>query len=110
MKWSAARRFNHPLSLLFFDIDDFRNFNNKYSHTTGNIILQTLVQRCRTILRSVDVFTRFGGMNLLPSCLKQTWPAPRPSPGGWSMKSPLPKSPRPHGDFERYCFDWVWPR
>ena len=56
-----ARRFNHPLSLLFFDIDDFRSFNNKYSHATGNIILQTLVQRCRTILRSVDVFTRFGG-------------------------------------------------
>ena len=56
-----ARRFNHPLSLLFFDIDDFRNFNNKYSHTTGNIILQTVVERCRTILRSVDVFTRFGG-------------------------------------------------
>ncbi|HVM71534.1 MAG TPA: histidine kinase N-terminal 7TM domain-containing protein [Anaerolineales bacterium] len=56
-----ARRFSHPLSLLFFDIDDFRNFNNKYSHATGNIILQTLVQRCRTVLRSVDVFTRFGG-------------------------------------------------
>jgi diguanylate cyclase (GGDEF)-like protein/PAS domain S-box-containing protein len=56
-----ARRFNHPLSLLFFDIDDFRNFNNKYSHATGNIILQTLVQRCHRILRSVDVFTRFGG-------------------------------------------------
>jgi diguanylate cyclase (GGDEF)-like protein len=56
-----ARRFNRPLSILFFDIDDFRSFNNKYSHSTGNIILQTLVQRCRTILRSVDVFTRFGG-------------------------------------------------
>jgi diguanylate cyclase (GGDEF)-like protein len=56
-----ARRFNHPLSLLFFDIDDFRSFNNKYSHATGNIILQTLVQHCRAILRSVDVFTRFGG-------------------------------------------------
>jgi diguanylate cyclase (GGDEF)-like protein/PAS domain S-box-containing protein len=56
-----ARRFNHSLSLLFFDIDDFRSFNNKYSHATGNIILQTLVQRCRNILRSVDVFTRFGG-------------------------------------------------
>jgi diguanylate cyclase (GGDEF)-like protein len=56
-----ARRFNHPLSVLFFDIDDFRNFNNKYSHTTGNIILQTIVQRCQAIFRSVDVFTRFGG-------------------------------------------------
>ena len=56
-----ARRFDHPLSVLFFDIDDFRKFNNKYSHATGNIVLQTIVQRCHTILRAVDVFTRFGG-------------------------------------------------
>jgi diguanylate cyclase (GGDEF)-like protein/PAS domain S-box-containing protein len=56
-----ARRFNHPLSALFFDIDGFRKFNNTYSHTTGNIILQTVAQRCRTTLRSVDIFARFGG-------------------------------------------------
>jgi diguanylate cyclase (GGDEF)-like protein len=56
-----ARRFNHPLSILFFDIDDFRNFNNTYSHTAGNIALQGLVQHSRSILRSVDVFARFGG-------------------------------------------------
>jgi diguanylate cyclase (GGDEF)-like protein len=56
-----ARRFKHPLSILFFDIDDFRNFNNIYSHTAGNIVLKTVVQHCRSILRSVDVFTRFGG-------------------------------------------------
>ena len=56
-----ARRFSHPLSIIFFDIDDFRKFNNTYSHSTGNIVLKTVVQHCRTVLRSVDVFTRFGG-------------------------------------------------
>ncbi len=56
-----AHRFHHPLSILFFDIDDFRHFNNTYSHSTGNIVLQMVVQHCRTVLRSVDVFTRFGG-------------------------------------------------
>jgi diguanylate cyclase (GGDEF)-like protein len=56
-----ARRFNHSLSILFFDIDDFRHFNNTYSHSTGNLVLQMVVQHCRTVLRSVDVFTRFGG-------------------------------------------------
>jgi diguanylate cyclase (GGDEF)-like protein/PAS domain S-box-containing protein len=56
-----ARRFSHPLAVLFFDIDDFRQFNNTYSHSTGNIVLQTLVRNCRTILRSVDILTRFGG-------------------------------------------------
>jgi diguanylate cyclase (GGDEF)-like protein/PAS domain S-box-containing protein len=56
-----TRRFNHPLSALFFDIDNFHDFNNTYSHAIGNIVLQTVVQRCRAILRSVDIFARFGG-------------------------------------------------
>jgi diguanylate cyclase (GGDEF)-like protein len=56
-----ARRFNHPLSILFFDIDDFRTFNNTYSHTAGNSVLQMVVQHSRALLRSVDVFARFGG-------------------------------------------------
>jgi len=56
-----ARRFSHPLSLLFFDVDDFRLFNNRYGHTTGNNVLQTVAQHARSVLRSVDVFARFGG-------------------------------------------------
>jgi diguanylate cyclase (GGDEF)-like protein/PAS domain S-box-containing protein len=56
-----ARRFKRPLCALFFDIDNFRKFNNTYSHATGNLILQTVAQRCRTTMRSVDVIARFGG-------------------------------------------------
>ena len=56
-----ARRFKRPLCALFFDIDDFRKFNNTYSHATGNLILQTVAQRCRTTMRSVDVIARYGG-------------------------------------------------
>ena len=56
-----ARRFNHPLSILFFDIDDFREFNNTYNHSVGNIVLQAVVQGCRAVLRSVDFLARFGG-------------------------------------------------
>ena len=55
------RRFNHPLSVLFFDIDGFRNLNNTYSHTAGNLVLRAVVDRCSSILRSVDIFVRFGG-------------------------------------------------
>ncbi len=56
-----ARRFNHPLAALFFDIDDFKNFNNRYSHSTGNIVLQVVARSVTEILRTVDVFCRFGG-------------------------------------------------
>jgi len=56
-----ARRFQRPLCALFFDIDSFRKFNNTYSHATGNLILQTVAQRCRSTMRSVDVIARYGG-------------------------------------------------
>ncbi|MCX7609605.1 MAG: diguanylate cyclase [Anaerolineales bacterium] len=56
-----ARRFGHPLSALFFDIDDFREFNNRYSHTVGNIVLKEIAQTIARNLRTVDVFARFGG-------------------------------------------------
>lgn len=56
-----ALRFNRPLSLLFFDIDNFRNFNNTYNHSTGNVILKAVSERWRSILRTVDIIARYGG-------------------------------------------------
>jgi diguanylate cyclase (GGDEF)-like protein/PAS domain S-box-containing protein len=56
-----ARRFDHPLTALFFDIDDFKNFNDRYSHATGNLILKSVADCCRTVLRSVDIVARYGG-------------------------------------------------
>lgn len=56
-----ANRFSRPLSVLFFDIDNFRNFNNTYNHATGNVILKAVSERCHSILRTVDVLARFGG-------------------------------------------------
>jgi len=56
-----AHRFNRPLSVIFFDIDNFRHFNNTYNHATGNIILKAVSERGRSILRSVDILARYGG-------------------------------------------------
>lgn len=56
-----ARRFGHPLSALFFDIDNFREFNNRYSHTIGNVVLKEVTRTIQENLRTVDVFARFGG-------------------------------------------------
>jgi diguanylate cyclase (GGDEF)-like protein len=56
-----ARRFNRLLAALFFDIDAFKMFNDKYSHATGNLVLKEVAVRCRSILRSVDIIARYGG-------------------------------------------------
>jgi len=56
-----ARRFRRPLSAFFFDIDNFRDFNNTYSHAIGNLVLRAVAQRSRAIVRVVDLVARYGG-------------------------------------------------
>ncbi len=56
-----ARRFEHPLCVLFLDIDGFRAFNNRYGHLTGNEVLQQVAACCLSNMRSVDLVARYGG-------------------------------------------------
>jgi diguanylate cyclase (GGDEF)-like protein len=56
-----AQRFERPLSALFFDIDHFRAFNNRYSHAVGNLVLRSVAQQALANVRSVDFVSRFGG-------------------------------------------------
>lgn len=56
-----AGRYNRPLSMLMLDIDHFKKLNDTYGHTTGDRMLQALVDRCMEVLRSVDIFGRVGG-------------------------------------------------
>ncbi len=56
-----ARRFRRSLSAFFFDIDNFREFNNRYSHGIGNLVLRAVAQRSRAIVRAVDLVARYGG-------------------------------------------------
>ncbi len=60
-----ARRFGHPLSLLFFDGDRFKQVNDTYGHATGDVVLRELGERARSILRAGDTVGRFGGEEFL---------------------------------------------
>jgi diguanylate cyclase (GGDEF)-like protein len=56
-----AKRYQHALSIIIFDIDDFKKVNDNYGHLCGDAVLQELSLACRTILRQCDTFARFGG-------------------------------------------------
>ena len=56
-----ARRFNRSVSALFLDIDHFRNFNTRYSHTVGNEVLSAVAHCMLDSVRSMDLVVRFGG-------------------------------------------------
>ncbi len=58
---SRCTRFRHPLSLVLFDLDNFKPFNDNFGHLEGDNILR-LVGRCaRELIRSQDHAFRLGG-------------------------------------------------
>jgi diguanylate cyclase (GGDEF)-like protein len=56
-----ARRYGSPLALLLFDVDGFKQFNDRYGHLTGDRVLAQLVRQCERNLRAPDVLCRYGG-------------------------------------------------
>lgn len=56
-----ARTFNIPLSLLMFDIDEFKQINDGFGHVIGDVVLSELCGVVRATLRPTDIFARFGG-------------------------------------------------
>lgn len=56
-----VRRFDRPLSLLFFDADRFKRINDAHGHGVGDIVLRQIGERAVRILRGGDTVGRFGG-------------------------------------------------
>ena len=56
-----ARTFNVPLSLLLFDIDDFKQINDGFGHVIGDVVLSELCGCVRETLRPTDILARYGG-------------------------------------------------
>ena len=56
-----ASRTRRPLSLLIFDIDNFKEFNDSFGHEAGDVTLQNLCQMVKMLIRNEDVACRHGG-------------------------------------------------
>jgi diguanylate cyclase (GGDEF)-like protein len=56
-----ARVYSLPLTLLMFDIDNFKEINDSFGHTIGDVVLSELCGAVRETLRPPDLFARFGG-------------------------------------------------
>jgi diguanylate cyclase (GGDEF)-like protein len=60
-----ARRFNHPLSAIMVDIDNFKLVNDTFGHFVGDHLMGIVAERCKQHLRNVDLFGRYGGDEFL---------------------------------------------
>lgn len=56
-----ARTYSVPVSLILFDVDDFKGINDRFGHVMGDVLLSELCGTVRETLRPPDVFARFGG-------------------------------------------------
>lgn len=62
---------NVPASLIMFDLDHFKQINDRYGHVAGDSILQKTAHVCARSIRKPDIFGRVGGEEfaiILPRC------------------------------------------
>jgi diguanylate cyclase (GGDEF)-like protein len=56
-----ARRYRRNLTVLVFDIDDFKQFNDRYGHAAGDAILVHATRLIKSVIRPTDKVCRIGG-------------------------------------------------
>ena len=56
-----ANRYQHSLTLTIFDIDKFKEINDKYGHKAGDEALCSICQLVDINIRDVDLLARWGG-------------------------------------------------
>jgi diguanylate cyclase (GGDEF)-like protein len=56
-----ARRDRHQLTVMVFDIDDFKSFNDQFGHDAGDIILRETIRLLGSVIRAGDRVCRIGG-------------------------------------------------
>lgn len=58
---TRAHRYQRKLTLIVFDLDDFKSINDQVGHLAGDRVLAQAADRLREAVRSVDVACRIGG-------------------------------------------------
>ena len=56
-----CKRYGHEISILMFDVDYFKQFNDEHGHDMGDRVLQYIADTVRRVIRKIDIPCRYGG-------------------------------------------------
>lgn len=61
IEFKKSLRYSIPLSIIIFDLDDFKNINDIYGHSAGDEVLRVVAKIAEKELRTTDLIARYGG-------------------------------------------------
>ena len=56
-----VKRYGGTFSIIFFDLDRFKNINDEYGHLVGDEVLKEMAEVIQNANRRADIFARYGG-------------------------------------------------
>jgi len=71
---ARAVRYDRHLSVIFLDVDHFKQFNDQFGHQRGDMVLRQVSQILKDEIRKTDIAARYGGEEfvlVLPETSKQ---------------------------------------
>jgi diguanylate cyclase (GGDEF)-like protein len=68
---SRSQRYGHPMTIVSFDLNSFKQINDQYGHPAGDQVLKEFAERLNSAIRVSDYAVRTGGdefLVILPEC------------------------------------------
>jgi diguanylate cyclase (GGDEF)-like protein len=68
---SRSQRYGHPMTVVSFDLNSFKQINDQYGHPAGDQVLKEFAERLNGAIRVSDYAIRMGGdefLVILPEC------------------------------------------
>jgi diguanylate cyclase (GGDEF)-like protein len=61
MEIDRAHRYEHPFTMVWIDLDNFKTVNDCFGHSTGDILLRLVARTIQENIRITDTVARLGG-------------------------------------------------
>lgn len=66
--FSRSRRYGNSFSLIYFDVNGLKVVNDRYGHQAGDLLLRSVVNSVKALLRESDLLFRMGGDEFMIIC------------------------------------------